>query len=133
LPNISNFNMPNMAQRNKRDGSRIRSTGGSRLSNQTDSVKDLLAKLTPNLKRVTDQTHRQDFWRGWLETRLTAEILGKLTGIVERDGILVIFAESPAWSARLRFAVQEIEAEILAAKPGITEVSVRVLPRGAKS
>jgi hypothetical protein len=133
LPKISKFNMPNMAQRNKRDGSRIRSTNGSRLSNQTDSVKDLLAKLTPNLKRVTDQVHRQDFWRDWLEKHLPTEISGKLTGIVERDGILVIFAESPAWSARLRFAVQEIEAQIRAAKPGITEVSVRVLPRGAKS
>jgi Dna[CI] antecedent, DciA len=122
-----------MAQRNKRDGSRNRSTAGSRLSNQTDSVKDLLAKLTPNLKRVTDQVHRQDFWRTWLENHLPAEISGKLTGFVERDGILVIFAESPAWSARLRFAVQEIEAQILAAKPGVTAVNVRVLPRGAKS
>ncbi len=106
---------------------------GSRLSNQTDSVKDLLAKLTPNLKRVTEQVHRQDFWRVWLEAHLPAEITGKLTGVVERDGALVIFAESPAWSARLRFAVQEIEAQILAAKPGINAVNVRVLPRGAKS
>jgi Dna[CI] antecedent, DciA len=133
LPQISNFNMPNMARRNKRNGSRIGSTSGSRLSNQTDSVKDLLAKLTPSLKRVTEQVHRQDFWRDWLEAHLPAEITGKLTGVVERDGTLVIFAESPAWSARLRFAVQEIEAQILAARPGITEVSVRVLPRGARS
>jgi hypothetical protein len=133
LPKISNFNMPNMPRRNKRAGSRIRSTNGSRLSNQTDSVKDLLAKLTPTLKRVSEQTHRQDFWRGWLETHLPAEIVGKLTGVVERDSTLVIFAESPAWSARLRFAVQEIETQIRAAKPGITEVAVRVLPRGAKS
>ena len=122
-----------MPRRNKHDGSQIRSTSGSRLSNQTDSVKDLLAKLTPSLKRVTDQVHRQDFWRDWLAAHLTAEITEKLTGVVERDGTLVIFAESPAWSARLRFAVQEIEPQILAAKPGITAVTVRVLPRGAKS
>jgi Dna[CI] antecedent, DciA len=125
--------MPNMPRRNKRDGSRIRSTDGSRLSNQTDSVKDLLSKLTPGLKRVSEQRHRQDFWRGWLETHLPAEITGKLTGVVERDDTLVIFAESPAWSARLRFAVQEIEAQIRAVRPRITGVSVRVLPRGAKS
>ncbi len=125
--------MPNMAHRNKRGESRNRSPTGSRLSNQTDSVKDLLAKLTPNLKRVTEQVHRQDFWREWLESHLSLEICSKLTGVVEREGALVIFAESPAWSARLRFAVQEIEAQILAAKPGINAVSVRVLPRGAKS
>lgn len=125
--------MPNMERRNKRNGSRIGSTSGSRLSNQTDSVKDLLAKLTPGLKRVTEQAHRQDFWRDWLVAHLSVEITEKLTGVVERDGTLVIFAESPAWSARLRFAVQEIEAQILAAKPGITAVRVRVLPRGAQS
>jgi hypothetical protein len=122
-----------MPRRNKHDESQIRNTRGSRLSNQTDSVKDLLAKLTPNLKRVTEQVHRQDFWRDWLTAHLTAEICGKLTGVVERDGTLVIFAESPAWSARLRFYVQEIKPQILAAKPGITDVSVRVLPRGARS
>ena len=125
--------MHNMPRRNKRAGSRIQSTNGSRLSNQTDSVKELLSKLTPGLKRVMEQRHHQDFWRGWLESHLPPEITGKLTGIVERDGTLVIFAESPAWSARLRFAVQEIEAQIRAARPEITEVSVRVLPRGAKS
>ena len=125
--------MPNMPRRNKHDGSQIRSTSGSRLSNQTDSVKDLLAKLTPGLKRVTEQVRGQDFWRAWLKDHLTAEICGKLTGVVERDGTLVIFAESPAWSARLRFFVQEIKPQILAAKPGITDVTIRVLPRGAKS
>jgi hypothetical protein len=125
--------MPKMTHRNKRGESRIRSMNGSRLSNPTDSVKEILSKLTPGLKRVTDQAHRQDFWRTWLGAHLPAEIAGKLTGIVERDGTLVIFAESPAWSARLRYAVQEIEAQILSAKPGITAVNVRVLPRGAKS
>jgi len=64
---------------------------------------------------------------------LPAEIRGKLTGVVERDGILILFAESAAWSARLRYAVQEIEAQILEAKPGIASVNVRVLPRGQKS
>jgi hypothetical protein len=124
--------MPKLPRRNKRDGSRIRSTGGSRLSNRTDSVKEILSKLTPSLKRVTDQGQRQDFWRQWLDTYLPVEIRGKLTGVVERDGTLVIFAESPAWSARLRYAVQEIETQILSAKPGITAINVRVLPRGGQ-
>jgi hypothetical protein len=127
------MNMPKLPRRNKRDGSRIRSVAGSRLSNQTDSVKALLSKMTPGLKRVTDQSERQDFWRRWLDTYLPLELRGKLTGVVERDGILIIFAESPAWSARLRYAVQEIEAQILKAKPGITSVNIRVLPRGEKS
>jgi Dna[CI] antecedent, DciA len=122
-----------MRRRNKRIGSRIRSTRGSCLSNQTDSVKDILSKLTPGLKRVTDQAARRDFWRGWLDAHLPVEMRGKLTGVVQRDGTLVIFVESPAWSARLRYFVREIEAQIRAADPRITTVNVRVLPRGAKA
>ena len=125
--------MPKMTRRNKRDGSRNRDTNGSRLSNQTDSVKELLFKLTPALKRVTAQKSRQDFWREWLDAHLPSEIREKLTGIVEREGVLVIFAESAAWSARLRYLVQEMESQIRIADPNIAEVSVRVLPRGSKA
>jgi hypothetical protein len=125
--------MPKMKRRYKRNESRNASINGSCLSNPTDSVKGILANLTGDLKRVSEQRHRQDFWRDWLDEHLPAQITGKITGIVERDGTLVIFAESAAWSARLRFATQEIENQILTAKSGITAVSVRVLPRGAKS
>jgi Dna[CI] antecedent, DciA len=124
--------MPKMPRRNKRDGSRIRDTTGSRLSNQTDSVKELLSKLTPTLKRVSDQVARQNFWRDWLDAHLPLEIREKLTGVVEREGALVIFTESAAWSARLRYLILEMEAQIRAVDPKITEVSVRVLPRGAQ-
>jgi hypothetical protein len=124
--------MPKMPRRNKRDGSRKRDTNGSRLSNQTDSVKELLSKLTPTLKRVTAQVARRDFWRDWLDTHLPSEISEKLTGVVEREGVLVIFTESAAWSARLRYLIQDMEPQIRAADPKITEVSVRILPRGAK-
>ena len=126
--------MPKMTRRNKRSESRKASINGSRLSNPTDSVKGILANLTGGLKRVSEQRHRQDFWREWLEAHLPAQMTQKITGIVERDRTLVIFAESAAWSARLRFATQEIQHQIYAAKPGVVnDVSVRVLPRGAKS
>ncbi len=55
--------------------------------------------------------------------------MGKLSGIVEREGALVLFAESAAWSARLRYAVQEIEAPLRAAHPEIAAIKVRVLPK----
>jgi hypothetical protein len=48
---------------------------------------------------------------------------------VERDNTLVIFAESAAWSARLRYVMQELEPEIKQAQPTIQQVSVRVMPR----
>jgi hypothetical protein len=110
-----------------------------------DSVKDLLTRAIPGparagpgcppgLTRVTDQAKahvsRESAWRSWLGTHLAAELAGKITNIAERDGALVIYAESAAWSARLRYAVMEIEAQLRSAHPQITEISVRVLPRG---
>ena len=94
------------------------------------SVKDLLGRASPSLTRVTDQAGRANFWNGWLSAHLAPEIRTKVSGVVERNGELVVFAESAAWCARLRYALLELEAEIRAAAPAITAVAVRVLPRG---
>jgi hypothetical protein len=84
------------------------------------------------LSKAADQTARQAFWRPWLEARLPPDLPSRITGITERDGNLVVFADSPAWSARLRYAVQELTAQIRQTQPDIKEVTVRVLPRSAK-
>jgi len=97
------------------------------------SVKDLIARRAPTLMRVTAQVARANFWNGWLSERLPAETATRISGVVEREGTLVIFAESAAWSARLRFAVQEIEPQILAAANGLEAVEVRVRPRDVVS
>jgi hypothetical protein len=79
--------------------------------------------------RVTTQAARANFWNEWLSEHLPAGIRLHLSGVVERDGTLVIFAESAAWSARLRYTIQELEPQILAASSGLTGVVVRVRPR----
>jgi hypothetical protein len=61
---------------------------------------------------------------------LPPEIRPKVSGVTERDGTLVVFAETAAWSARLRYVILELEREIRAADPAITAIEVRVLPRG---
>ena len=96
------------------------------------SVKDLLARAVPVLSQAADQSARQAFWRPWLEARLPPGLTPKITGITERDGNLVVFADSPAWSARLRYALQELTRQIREAQPDIREVTVRVMPRSAK-
>ena len=111
-------------------GSRPRYSGPK--SQPTHSVKDLLARAVPVLSQVAGQTARQAFWRRWLETHLPPELPPRITGITERDGALVVFADSPAWSARLRYALQELQAPIREAQPEIREITVRVLPRSAK-
>ena len=129
LPNISKFNMPNKPGRNKRGGSRNRPTNASKPRYSPDSVKDVLARLTPTLTRVSEQTSRQHYWKQWLAEHLPAELTPRLSGVVERDDTLVIFAESAAWSARLRYVMQELETQIKVAQPAIQHVSVRVMPK----
>ena len=96
------------------------------------SVKDLLARAVPVLSKAADQTARQAFWRPWLADRLPPELPPRITGITEQNGHLVVFADSPAWSARLRYALQELYGQVQQAEPDIKEVTVRVLPRSAK-
>ena len=79
--------------------------------------------------RVTALAARANFWNEWLSQRLPPELRPRISGVVERERTLVIFAESAAWSARLRFAVQELEREILTAAGGLSGVVVRVRPR----
>ncbi len=121
--------MPKRGGRNKRGGSRNSLRRPAEIRTQPDSVKALLARVSPALTRVTDQAERQSTWRSWLGAHLPEALAARLSGVVEREGTLVLFAESAAWSARLRYAIQEIEAPLRAAHPEIAEIKVRVLPR----
>jgi hypothetical protein len=116
--------MPNKIKRDKRDKYPVR-----RRKRRVDSVKDLLQGPGVALARLKEQQEHQALWRGWLDAHLPEEARVRVCGVVERAGTLVIFASSAAWSARVRFAVAEIEAELKRAHPGIGKVAVRVLPR----
>jgi hypothetical protein len=129
LPKNSIFNMPNKLRRNKRGGNRNSATSVSKPFRRPDSVKAVLARSTPTLTRVSDQAARQAFWKQWLAQHLPSELTPRLSGVVERDNILVIFAESAAWSARLRYVMQDLEFAIKQAQPTIQQVSVRVMPK----
>jgi hypothetical protein len=129
LPKISKINMPNKLRRDKRGGTRNSATSVSKPFRSPDSVKAVLGRLTPTLTRVSDQASRQAFWKQWLAQHLPTELTPRLSGVVERDATLVIFAESAAWSARLRYVMQELAPQIKQAQPTIQQVSVRVMPK----
>src|ERR1700683_5098339 len=111
--------MPNKINRNRRDKRRR-----LRPERSGDSVKDLLAGNNPALLRLREQEARQALWRAWLDVHLSAPARAHVSGIVERHDTLVIFTASAAWSARVRFAVAEIEDELLRVDPGIAAVQV---------
>jgi len=80
------------------------------------------------LASIADQASRQQYWRNWFTLRLPAQLQGRLTGIVESGGELVLFAASAGWGVRLRYAIAELESELRAAHPKIERIAVRVLP-----
>ncbi len=121
--------MPNKRHRDKRGGARFPATDRSKSLRRTHSVKDLLGRLTPTLTRVSDQARTQTFWQMWLAEQLPAALCQRVSAVEESDGTLVIYAESAAWSARLRFAMQDLEPDARAARRSIRQISVRVLPR----
>jgi len=119
--------MPKKTQRDKREKHLLRSVTG-RKSARIHSVKELLARATPGMTRITEQAARQQFWHAWLCRNLPAELAAQITAVSERGGVLTIFAHSAVWSARLRYALAELQAPLRAAAPQLSSISVRVRP-----
>ena len=115
--------MPNTRRRDKKLRPASPTPRGG--SHRADSVKELLGRSSPLLASIRGQQSRQDSRRAWLAAQLPAALQKHITGLVERDGELVIFTASASWGVRVRYAVAEAEKP-----PGIDTILVRVLPRG---
>ena len=96
-----------------------------------ESVKALLSRISRNVATpVAEQRQAQQGWREWLKNRLPAHIETHVTGVVEREGTLTVFAESAAWSARVRLEMAELETQIRERSADIGKLVVKVMPRG---
>jgi predicted nucleic acid-binding Zn ribbon protein len=90
----------------------------------------LLGRISRNVATpVAEQRQAQQGWREWLKNKLPPALETHVTGVVERDGALTVFAESAAWCARLRFTIIELEPHIRERSPDIGKLVVRVMPR----
>ena len=95
-----------------------------------ESVKALLGRISRNVVTpVAEQRQAQQDWREWLKNKLPAHIETRITGVVERDGTLTVFAETAAWSARLRLEISELEEQIRKRNAAIGKLVVKVMPR----
>jgi hypothetical protein len=121
--------MPKKMSRNKRGSSRMR-TGTPSRAMRIHSVKDLLTRKSALSTQVTQHAIRQNLWEKWLASHLPAELAARVSGVSEHGQTLVIFAASAAWSARLRYALAELEPDMRAADATLGAIEVRVLPRG---
>ena len=101
-----------------------------RTRHKADSVKALLGSASHSpFKRLSEQAQRHARLRKWLEMQLPQDLVARLSGVVERQDTLVVFTESAVWSARVKYAVAEIEPILRREFPNISVVSVRVMPR----
>jgi predicted nucleic acid-binding Zn ribbon protein len=114
---------------------RARSAGPAHTSARAPvSVSTLLSRISQSragatLARVAEQRQAQEDWRSWLKNRLSAQLDAHVTGAVEREGSLTVFADSAVWSARLRFVVADLEGQIRERNATIGKVAVKVMPR----
>src|SRR5437870_3829257 len=97
LPRSALCNMPKRIRRNNPESSSVRA-GTVRNSRNPlrapESVKALLSRISRNVVTpVAQQRQAQEGWREWLKKRLPEHIETRVTGVVERDGTLTIFAE----------------------------------------
>jgi len=122
--------MPKKTTRNKKAGGGFASRT-KRHSRKADSVKELLARTTPALRSLAAQASKHARWQAWLAAQLPPELMARVTGVVEREGELVIFTESASWGVRLRYVTAELQAQLRAAAPALERVVVRVMPKGA--
>jgi predicted nucleic acid-binding Zn ribbon protein len=90
----------------------------------------LLGRISRNITApVAEQRQAQQDWREWLKNKLPQAIEAHVTGVVERDGTLTVFAESAAWCARLRLEISELEEQIRERNAAIGKLVVKVMPR----
>jgi len=124
--------MPNKSKPHKKNRTGIVRTSRD-IFNRTHSVKDLLGRVTPVLTPIAKQRIQQKNWREWLDEHLDPALAERLTGVVEREGSLVIFTESAGWSTRVRYAIADIETQVRERNPAIKTITVRVMPRKSES
>jgi hypothetical protein len=99
------------------------------------NVKDLIQKAPLLKKQAAQFFDIEQEWRVFLDSRLPDGLAEQIAGIGCHPPELVVYAGSSAWSARLRYALVELEGAIRERDPALHKVIVRVQPatRAAKA
>jgi len=125
--------MPARGPRNKKSRSQIRDSA-TRAASTPRSIAELLARSrTPGLKgRAPQPFDWVDFLRQALKDELGPEVAPRISSAeLRQGGVLVVFADSAAWCARLRFTLADAAPALVARKPEILRIEVRTAPGSA--
>jgi hypothetical protein len=123
--------MPKKPSPYKKTRARIRSAK-SAFRQAPASVSDLLQRR-PTLTGLASRIPEQQEWSDWLRAQLPAELAAHVVNVIPKrmDSALniielVVLADSPAWSARLRYAVAALQTRISAHDAAVQRTRVRV-------
>lgn len=76
------------------------------------------------LAELRRQVHQADHWLSRVHAALPADLSSHLPAVRPREGILVLYADSPVWASRLRYTIPRIRNQL----PEFREIRIRVLP-----
>jgi hypothetical protein len=87
----------------------------------------------PTLTGIASRIPEQHSWCEWLRQQLPAELAEHLVNVVPKAIAgsptaieLVVLADSPAWSARLRYALAALQTQIGTRDAAVQRTRVRV-------
>jgi predicted nucleic acid-binding Zn ribbon protein len=89
------------------------------------SINELMVRR-PLFRALAAQLPAQQSWSDWLRARVTPELAPHIVNVIPKGSELVVMADSPAWSARLRYAVAALEPQIAARDAAVRRTRVRV-------
>jgi hypothetical protein len=111
---------------------RTRKTGANAGFRKTpSSINDLLLRR-PVFRDLAARIPEQQSWSEWLRSQLPADLAPHIVNVVPKAAgasgtlELVVMADSPAWCARLRYAVAGLEAQIGQRDAAVRRTRVRV-------
>src|SRR5262245_30468597 len=96
------------------------------------TVGDLMSARLPALTQRALLAPETSEWHITVMNALGADLAFKVNRITLNSGRITVIAESSAWAARLRFRLAEADEELKKKLPEITEIGVRVRPRGGR-
>ena len=111
-----------MPQRPRRDKQTVRSGGTPR------TVADLISARLPTLVESAPAAPEASAWHVAVMSALGPELANKVNRCSLDSGRITVVAESPAWAARMRFALAESDPALRQLVPGYRELRVKVRP-----
>jgi hypothetical protein len=127
--------MPKKPHPDKKTRARIRAVRTA-FRKAPASVGDLLQRRTA-LTGLASRTLAQHSWCAWLRERLPVELAAHVVNVVPKplDAAasaieLVVLADSPVWSARLRYALAALQSKIQNHDAAVQHTRVRVSMHG---